>query len=179
MSKLSYIEVRAKPPEFMALTSLTITEFELLVPAFEKAFQEHMSQWRLDGQARTKRRYTTYQNCPLPTAEDRLLFVLSYVKSNPLQSNHGLLFGMSQGKTNGWLHVLLPVLRASLRNLGVAPARSVSELAARLGVSMLGESAEAAPLPLFVMTGPNGASSVPKMPLHRKRAIAARKEPIR
>jgi hypothetical protein len=178
MSKLRYSDVSAKPQEFMALTSLTITEFELLVPAFEHAFQAHMSQWRLDGQARTKRRYTTYQNCPLPMAADRLLFVLSYVKNNPLQSNHGLLFGMSQGKTNVWLHVLLPVLRASLRNLGVAPARSVRELAARLGLAMPGESAEAGPLPLFVMTGQNGASSAPKMPLHRKRAIAARKEPI-
>jgi hypothetical protein len=179
MSKLSYLAVNAKPLELMALTSLTIAEFELLVPEFEKAFQEHMTQWRLDGQARTKRRYTTYQNCPLPTAEDRLLFVLSYVKSNPLQSNHGLLFGMSQGKTNVWLHVLLPVLRTTLRKLGVAPARSVRELAARLGVAMLGESAEAAPLPLFVMTEQNGALSAPKMPLHRKRAIAARKEAIR
>ena len=178
MSKLSYRDVRAKPQEFMALTSLTLAEFELLVPEFEKAFQEHMSQWRLDGQARTKRRYTTYRNCPLPTTEDRLLFVLSYVKSNPLQSNHGMLFGMSQGKTNVWLHVLLPVLRATWRKLEVAPARSVPELAARLGVPMPEESAEAAPLPLFVMMAPNGALSAPKMPLHRKRVIAARKEAI-
>jgi hypothetical protein len=179
MSKLRYSDVSAKAPEFMALTSLTVSEFEWLVPEFEKAFQDHMSQWRLDGQARTKRRYTTYRNCPLPTAEDRLLFVLSYVKSNPLQSNHGLLFGMSQAKTNGWLHVLLPVLRATLRNLGLAPARSVRELAARLGGSMPGETAEAAAPPLFVMTGQSDASSALRMPLHRRRAIAARKEAIR
>jgi hypothetical protein len=165
----------------VALTSLTVDEFELLVPEFEKAFQEHMSKWRLDGKARTKRRYTTYQNCPLPTAEERLLFVLSYLKNNPLQSTHGLLFGMSQAKTNSWLHVLLPVLRATLRNLGAAPARSVSELALRLGVAMPEESeviADAVP-PLFVMTAQKGALRAPKITLNRKRAIAARKEPIR
>jgi hypothetical protein len=153
------------------------------VPEFEKAFQAHMSKWCLDGQMRTKRSYTTYQNCPLPTAEDRLLFILSYMKSNPLQSNHGLLFGMRQGKTNRWIHVLLPVLRATCRTLGVAPTRSLDELAKRFSGSLPGESEMIVdpdgPPPLFVMMARNGASRVPKMTLNRKRLIAARNERIR
>ncbi|MBU6335482.1 MAG: hypothetical protein KGS47_13930 [Chloroflexi bacterium] len=32
----------------------------------------HTSEWRLDGKRREKRAYSTYQNCPLLTAEDRL-----------------------------------------------------------------------------------------------------------
>ena len=106
MSKLSYAELKLKPSSLLALTGLTIEEFELLVLEFEQGFQTHMSNWRLDGKPRTKRSYTTYENCPLPTAEDRLLFVLSYVKGNPLQSHHGVMFGMVQGKTNGWLHTM-------------------------------------------------------------------------
>lgn len=182
MNKLSYLDVKTTGQEFVSLTSLTVDEFELLVPEFEKAFQAHMSKWCIDGQARTKRSYTTYQNCPLPTAEDRLLFILSYVKGNPLQSHHGLLFGMRQGKANRWIHVLLPVLRATCRTLGVAPARSVEELAQRMSVAMPG--AYEAPVdpdalpPLFAMMAPNGASRAPKMTLNRKRLIAARKEPI-
>jgi hypothetical protein len=39
-----------------------------------------MADWRLDGRPRTARRYTTYTNCPLPTPEDRLLFILVYLK---------------------------------------------------------------------------------------------------
>lgn len=182
MSKLRYNEIKSKAKEFLALTSLLPDEFELLVPAFEKAFQAHMSQWRLDGKPRSQRSYTTYTNCPLPTPEDRLLFVLSYVKGNPLQSNHGVLFGMVQGKTNSWLHTLLPVLRTTFRNLELAPTRSVSELARRLAVALPGESeatpAADAPLPLFAMMAPNGALSAPRIQLHRKRAIAARKERI-
>jgi hypothetical protein len=58
------------------LTSLTLDEFRRLVPSFEAAFQAHMAQWRFDGQPRTARRYTTYQTCPLPTPEDRLLCIL-------------------------------------------------------------------------------------------------------
>jgi hypothetical protein len=56
------------------VTSLTLDEFRRVVPPFEAAFQSHMAQWRFDGQPRSGRRYTTYQNCPLPTPEDRLLF---------------------------------------------------------------------------------------------------------
>ena len=182
MNKLSYTEIKSKPTAFLALTSLTVEEFELLVPAFEEAFQEHMSKWRLDGKPRTKRSYTTYVNCPLPTAEERLLFVVSYVKDNPLQSNHGVLFGMVQSKTNGWLHTLLPVLRATFRNLGVAPARSVQELAVRLEGAMeqttMDEFFEEAPLPLFAMTAQNDRLNAPKMRLNRQRAIAARNEGI-
>lgn len=182
MSKLCYSDVKTKETEFLALTSLTHQEFAWLIAPFESAFQAHMSVWRLDGKQRTQRRYTTYENCPLPTAEDRLLFVLSYLKDNPIQSNHGLRFGLRQGKTNQWLHVLLPVLRQTLRELGVAPARSLQALAARLDVALLVEGEALiggeTPLPLFVMMAPNDRSHAPKMPLHRKRAIAARKERI-
>lgn len=183
MSKLRYLDVKTNEQAFVSLTSLTVDEFELLIPDFENAFQAHMSKWCLDGKLRTKRRYTTYQNCPLPTAEDRLLFILSYVKGNPLQSNHGLLFGMRQGKANSWIHVLLPVLRATCRTLGVAPARSVAELANRFSVALPGASEGLvdadAPPPLFAMTAQNGGLSAPKMALNRKRAIVARKERIR
>ncbi|MDH3602462.1 MAG: hypothetical protein OEU26_22840, partial [Candidatus Tectomicrobia bacterium] len=37
------------------LTSLTLDEFEQLVPPFEAAFQAHMAQWRLDGKPRISR----------------------------------------------------------------------------------------------------------------------------
>jgi len=180
MGKLRYNDVKGKAREFLALTSLTVDEFETLVPGFEETFQAYMAQWRLDGKPRRQRRYTTYQNCPLPTAEDRLLFALSYLKANPIQSHHGRLFGMVQGKTNAWLHVLLPVLRQSLGTLGVAPSRSMSELAQQLNVEWSEANALAAtpdaPLPLFVTMARNGESNVPKIRLNRARAIAARKK---
>jgi hypothetical protein len=181
------------------LTSLTVYECEQVVPPFEAAFQAHMARWRLDGKPRTARRYTTYKNCPLPTPEDRLLFILVYVKTYPLQVVQGRLFGMSQSKAHQWLHVLLVVLRAALRALGDAPARSVAALAQRLGVA----EAEAAALvlpsdpplapaplptagptplpasPLLGTMGPNGASRVPRIRLSRRAVIAVRKNATR
>src|ERR671936_2028012 len=114
MASIRFIDVQDRPMEFLDLTSLTLDEFQQLVPSFKAAFQAHMAAWRLDGKPRTARRFTVYNNCPLPTPEDRLLFILAYVKTSYLQVVQGRLFGMGQSKANQWIHVLLPVLLTAL-----------------------------------------------------------------
>src|SRR5438552_16498020 len=94
-----------------------------------------MAAWRLDGKPRTARQFSVYKNCPLPTPEERLFFLLTYLKTYALQVVQGRLFGMGQSKAHQWIHVLLPALLAALRTLGDAPARSLTALAHRLGVS--------------------------------------------
>src|SRR6266478_5117584 len=192
MAGLRFTELQSRPMEFLDFTSVTLDEFQQLVPPFEAAFHAHMAAWRMDGQPRTARRFTVYQTCPLPTPEDRLLFILTYVKTYSLQVVQGRLFSMGQRKANQWLHVLLPVLLAALRTLGDAPARSLTALAHRLGVAEADAATVVTPLaeepaplvagpaaapasPLVPMTGPNGASSAPKTLLNRKRVRAARK----
>src|SRR5713226_7207619 len=128
MASLRFADLQSRPTEFLDFTSLTLDEFQSLVPPFEATFQAHMATRRLDGKRRTARRFTVYQNCPLPTPEDRLLFILAYVKTYGLQVVHGRLFGMVQGKANQWIHVILPVLLAALRTLGDAPPRSLTAL---------------------------------------------------
>jgi len=196
MASVRFADLQSRPTEFLDFTSLTLDEFQQLVPPFEAAFRAHMAAWRLDGKPRTARRFSVYQNCPLPTPEDRLFFLLTYLKTYSLQVVQGRLFGMGQSKANQWIHVLLPALLAALRTLGDAPARSLTALAQRLGVAeadaatVVGSREEepppvatvpaAAPAsPLLPMTGPNGASSAPKTLLNRKRVIAARKETTR
>jgi hypothetical protein len=192
MASIQFTDVQARPTEFLDFTSLTLDEFQLLVPPFEAAFQARMAAWRLDGKPRTARRFRVYKNCPLPTPEDRLFFLLTYLKTYSLQVVQGRLFGMGQSKANQWIHVLLPALLAALRTLGDAPARSLTALAQRLGVSeadaasAVGSLEEepapvvAAPVatpdsPLLPMTGRNDASSAPKTLLHRRSVIAVRK----
>src|ERR1700757_3123153 len=135
MAGLRFPDLQSRPMEFLDFTSLTLDEFQQLVPPCEAAFHARMAAWRMDGKPRTARRFTVYNNCPLPTPEDRLFFILVYLKTYALQVVHGRLFGMVQGKANQWIHVLLPVLLAALRALGDAPARSLTALAQRLGVS--------------------------------------------
>jgi hypothetical protein len=158
-----------------------------------------MRQWRLDGKPRLARSYVTYANCPLPTPADRLLFILAYLKTYSLQVVHGRLFGMSQSKANQWIHTLMPVLQATLRKLGDAPARSIQELALRLHIAIEDAQAhidtiagQAAALslqdddtaseelgtepahPLFATTAPNDQSCVRATRLNRRSVIVAR-----
>ena len=155
-------------------------KFESLIPEFEKTFQAHMAEWRFDDQRRTKRKYTTYQNSPLPAAEDRLLFVLLYLKGNPLQAHPDVMFGMMQGKANRWLYLLMPLFQKTLRTLGVAPSQTLEELAQRGDIVESQEAAQTptadAPLPLFVMTPPKDGLGAPKVRRNRRLATVARKK---
>src|SRR4029453_2768691 len=135
MTGVRFADVQGRPAEFLNLTSLTLEEFEALVAPFEAAFQDHMAAWRLDGKPRTTRPFTVYRTCPLSTPEDRLFFLLTYLKTCAVQVVQGRLFGMGQSKANQWIHVLLPALLAALRGLGDAPARSLTALAHRVAVS--------------------------------------------
>ena len=83
---------------FLDGTSLTLDEFQHLVPPFEAAFHVQMAAWRMDGTPRMARRCAVDKNCPLPTPEDRLLFILVSRKTYALQVVHGRLFGMAVGK---------------------------------------------------------------------------------
>jgi Helix-turn-helix of DDE superfamily endonuclease len=193
MASIRFADMQSRPTEFLDLTSLTLDEFQQLVPPFEAAFQAHMAAWRLDGTPRTARQFAVYKNCPLPTPEDRLFFLLTYLKTYSLQVVQGRLFGMGQSKAHQWIHVLLPVLQAALHTLGDTPARSLTALAQRLGVTESDAAAVVTPLveepapiaaapaaaplsPLLPMTGRNGVLSAPKTLLNRKRVIAARKK---
>src|SRR5690349_475654 len=192
MAGLRFADVQSRPAEFLNLTSLTLEEFQILVAPFEVAFQDHMAAWRLDGKPRTARRFTVYRTCPLATPEDRLFFVLTYLKTAAVQVVQGRLFGLGQSKANQWIHVLLPALLAALRALGDAPARSLTALAHRLGVSegALGGAPLEAPapasgsacapvagqdLPLLRMTGRNVGSSAPRTRLNRPSVTVARR----
>jgi Helix-turn-helix of DDE superfamily endonuclease len=197
MTGVRFCDVQSRPMACLALTSLTLDEFEQLIPPFEAAFQAHMAHWRLDGKPRTARQFSVYKNCPLPTPHDRLFFLLTYLKTYSLQVVQGRLFGMGQSKANQWIHALLPALQAALGSLGDTPARSLSDLAGRLGVTVadaaavvtpLAEEPEsmadtpvttASPAPLLPMTVPRDASCAPKILLNRPIVIAARKKTTR
>src|SRR5437870_4579719 len=168
MAGLRFIVLQARPLEFLDFTSVTLVEFQQLVPPFEVAFQARMAAWRMDGKPRTARRFTVDKNCPLPTPEDRLFFLLTFLKISALQVVQGRLFGMVQGNANQWMHVLLPALLAALRALGDAPARSLIALAQRLGVSEADAATGAVPLeeaPAPVVAGSAAAPASPLLPM--------------
>ena len=58
MAGLRFADLQSRPMEFLDFTSVTIDEFQQLVPPFEAAFQARMAAWRMDGKPRTARRFT-------------------------------------------------------------------------------------------------------------------------
>jgi len=170
---LRYQNEKDKLNRILDLTSLTVEEFEQLAEPFETAFVRHMQNWTMEGLPRTGRRYSQYACCPLPTPQDRLLFILSYLKLAPLQVAHAALFDMTQSNANKWIHVLLPVLHQTLQDLRDLPARHLQQLAERLAQLSSAVSSESAPF--FITMAPSDQSRVPRIPMSKKRIIAARK----
>lgn len=129
---IRYDDDHATRQRIRELPSLTNAQVTALVAPFAVALVRHMDAWTMEGRPRTGRRYSQYANCPLPTAEDRLRFILSSLNVAALQVAHGALFGMSQSNANTWIHVLVVVLQQTLVDLGDLPARHLQDLRVRL-----------------------------------------------
>ena len=149
---LRYQDIAQNETRLLALTSLTPSEFTALVPAFEACFLERMSEYTIDGLPRLNRRYTPYRNSPLPTIEDKLLFILVHMKQNVTQEIQGELFGIIQSDANKWLQLLRPVLYQALQKLDMVPSRLATLVAEKDTTSDDG-------IPFFIMMARNVPSN--------------------
>ncbi len=126
---INYTTLQDKPREFLAATGLTHAEFGHLLPAFTRAYAGlYPPETTLEGRAR-RRRAGGGAPSALPQMADKLLFILIFQKTQPLQTMHGLHFSLSQAQTNYWIHHLLPVLQQAFATLGLAPERDASQVA--------------------------------------------------
>src|SRR6516165_6904878 len=126
---LTYTTLQARPRAFLAATGLMHAEFAHLLPAFATAYALlYPPEQTLEGKPR-QRRAGGGATGTLPQMEDKLLCILVFQKTNPLQTMHGLQFQLSQPQTNYWIHHLLPVLQRAFAALGMAPERDASRVA--------------------------------------------------
>jgi hypothetical protein len=117
------------PRRLKAMTGLDREAFDQLLPHFQRALEQVMARQTIDGYRREGRRFTSYRNSPLPTVEDKLLFILTYLKINPIQEMQGQMFDMSQSNVSKWFHLLHDVLNLALAQQQCLPARNAQELA--------------------------------------------------
>jgi Helix-turn-helix of DDE superfamily endonuclease len=172
----SYEDVIQRAGSLRTMTGLTEPEFTALLPHFEHALAAYLQDRTIDGQPRTSRRYSPYDNCPLPTIADKLLFILTYLKQNPIQEVHGQLFGMSQSNANKWIHLLHTVLNQALAYQELLPARTADELA----VMFAAKRTEGVPrAPLFGMMVLSDQSTAQPIPRTKRTTTAARRNAIR
>lgn len=123
---LKYEDLKHRPKELLAATGLKQNEFEALLIAFEAAYKKaYESGQTIEGQVR-QRRVGGGRKGQLAPIADKLLFVLVYEKTYPLQTMHGLQFGISQSRVNDWIQRLLPILQQALKALGMSPERTAA-----------------------------------------------------
>ena len=121
---IQYAQLKEKSKEFLAATGLTIDEFQRLLPVFkDKLAGLHPPELTKRAKPR-QRRAGAGPKEKLRTDEDKLLFILIYQKTYPIQTMLGLQFELSQPQANYWIHRLLPVLRQTLTDMGFAPVRN-------------------------------------------------------
>jgi hypothetical protein len=172
----SYEDVTQRAGSLRVMTGLTEQEFTALLPLFEDALGAYLRDRTIDGQPRTSRRYSPYDHGPLPTMADTLLFMLTYVKQNPIQEVQGQLCGMSQSNANTWIHLLHAMLNQALAHQERLPARTANDLAALLRtVQAKGDSTS----PLCGMMVPSGRSIARKIQRSHKTITAVRRSATR
>ena len=152
------------------MTSLKVEEFDILLPFFAEEYAAtHSETHTRAGQARQRK--AGGGNKPrLATMEDKLLFILVYKKTCPLQTAQGLLFGMGQSQANEWIHRLSPILEGALIRSGHMPERD-GQAFEQSG------SREEAPTDLII-DGTERRKQRPKDPKKQKQAYSGRKRLI-
>jgi len=124
---LKYEELKRNAKRLLALTGLTVAEFEKLLPAFARVYERtYPSNKTVEGQPR-QRQAGGGRRSELKSNEQKLLLVLVYQKAYPLQELIGATFELSQPQINYWLHRLLPIVKDALDEIGLLPEREPSK----------------------------------------------------
>lgn len=126
---LTYNTLKSSPRKFLSMTSLTVEEFDALLPMFTEEYSATDSPTQTRAGQPRQRKAGGGNKPRLVCIADKLLFILVYQKTYPLQTAHGLQFGLSQSQTNEWIHRLMPILERSLVRLKQMPERDAQAFA--------------------------------------------------
>ena len=111
-----YDKIRHRHSQVLAATGLTPVEFDALLITFKYHWDEYYSHFTLEGKVRQRISYNR-KTSVLPLIQDKMFFILVYLKTNPLQELHAIQFEMTQPQANRWIHLLSEILRRTLHIL--------------------------------------------------------------
>jgi len=125
---ITYAQLKDRHRDLLAATGLTDAEFQYVLSTFSRLYAARAAaELTLAGKPRQRKPGAGAKGV-LRNMEDKLLFILVYQKTYPLQTMLGLQFGMSQAQANYWIHQLLPIVMQSLAELGLTPKRDPQEV---------------------------------------------------
>ena len=94
---MQYTKARQNERQFKSLTSLSVEQFDTLLPIFESKWDDFIEKFNLDGTPRM-RKYVPKNEKQLPTVADKLFFILFYLTTNqffnerlPITKNSAIL----------------------------------------------------------------------------------------
>ena len=160
--KIHYAELKNRSRLLQSLTGFSLTEFEVLLPSFEAAwesFEEDTFEQETRQRGRGGGRKATIKGLA-----DKLLFILFYFRQYPIQEVQGDLFGIGQPQANEWIHRLTGVLNQALGDELQLPERRSARLA---------EVLSTCPELTFPLTAQNAPSTVPPTKMTRRITTAA------
>jgi|RifCSP16_2_1023846.scaffolds.fasta_scaffold67154_1 hypothetical protein len=126
---IKYDLVKDKEETFLSMTSLTVSEFDDLCKNFEETLNKRKSKDRENDESNAK---NGGRPSVLDFTQDKLFFILFYLKNYPLQTTIGFIFGLSQPRANYWIHFLSGVLKETLETMNFMPKNAPSELLEKL-----------------------------------------------
>ena len=127
MPMLSYDNLKDKPTVLLSFTGLTQDEFSDLLTAFAFSWKTETRRQR-QAKKNRQRKAGGGRKPSIKKMEDRLLFIMFYLKTYPLQEVLAFHFDLSQGQANRMLHRSAKILKAALGHLGQLPEREGERL---------------------------------------------------
>jgi hypothetical protein len=113
--------------QFLAVTGLKLEVFEQLLTFFDTVWDEYISHFTVAGSER-RRPKKDRKDDVFPDSATMLIFILSYLKNNPLQETHASAYNMNQPQANLWIHLLKMLLQKALQKAKCLPCRDVASL---------------------------------------------------
>jgi len=103
-----------------AVLGVTKKEFESLIVTFKQVLLEHREQ------GKRKRVVGGGSKGNIKSAEQKLFYILFYIKTYPTFDVAAFVFASSKSRTHRWTHDILPLLEKTLKRKVVLPKRRIS-----------------------------------------------------
>lgn len=126
---MDFSRTRKNARIFRAMTGMTVSEFDLLVPVFEQVWGVYIREERrfLRHGTHTRERALWWgREGYLRTGSEKLFFILFFLKVYPTCDLAGYTFGSSKSSAARWIQILLPLLSKTLGRTLSLPKRQIS-----------------------------------------------------
>jgi len=130
---MNYSKVRQNQRQFEQVTGLKFEEFDHLIPLFSDRWRKYYRIHTIEGKKRKAPLLNPYKNTKtLSSIEEKLFFILAYLKNATLQDYTAAAFDFTQSQTSKWVKALTPLLKSALKDLNMLPTQKGSQVAPML-----------------------------------------------